>query len=169
MQRFGVKRKLAPHYIGPYEIVEICGPVAYQIQLPEQLSAIHDVFHVSQLKKCVQTPTEILVQEQLQIEPDLTYAEYPAKVLDRKERRTRRKVVKMYKILWNNHTEDEATWETEEYLNTHFQGFLSRQGGKDCAPPLVTLTPESRDEIPFKGVGCDDRPQISRVNLNPSP
>src|SRR5688572_10428207 len=127
VQRFGVKGKLAPRYIGPYKVVEICGPVAYRIQLPEQLSAIHDVFHVSQLKKCVQVPTEILEQEQLQIKPDLTYAEYSAKVLDHKERRTRRQVVKMYKILWKNHTEDEATWETEEYLNKHFPGFLSHQ------------------------------------------
>ena len=73
---------MAPRYIGPYEIVEICGPVAYRIQLPEQLSAIHDVFHVSQLKKCVQVPTKVLEQEQLQIESDLTYTEYPAKFLD---------------------------------------------------------------------------------------
>src|SRR5688572_18784776 len=134
VQRFGVKGKLAPRYIGPYEIVEICGPVAYRIQLPEQLSTIHDVFHDSQPKKCVQVPTEILGQEQLQIELDLTYAEYPTKVLDQKERRTRRQVVKMYKILWNNHTKDEATWETKEYLNKLFQGFLSSQGGKDGTP-----------------------------------
>ena len=99
VQRFGIKGKLAPRYIGPYQIVEICGPVAYRIQLPEQLSAIHNVFHVSQLKKCVRVPAEILEQEQLQVEPDLTYAEYPDRVLDQKERHTRRQVVTMYKIL----------------------------------------------------------------------
>src|SRR5688572_31047041 len=102
VQRFGIKGKLAPRY----EILERCGPVAYRIQLPEQLSAIHDVFHVSQLKKCVRVPAEILEQEQLQVEPDLTYAEYPDRVLDQKERHTRRQMVKMYKILWSNHTED---------------------------------------------------------------
>ena len=60
-------------------------------------SAIHDIFHVSQLKKCVRVPTEIVEQEDIRVEPDLSYVEYPIKVLDRKERVTRRKVVKMYK------------------------------------------------------------------------
>ena len=53
VQRFGVKGKLVPWYVGPYEIIETCGPVAYRVRLPPQLSAIHVIFHVSQLKKCV--------------------------------------------------------------------------------------------------------------------
>ena len=53
VQRFGMKGKLAPRYVGPYEIIETCGPVAYRVRLPPQLSTIHDIFHVSQLKKCV--------------------------------------------------------------------------------------------------------------------
>jgi len=60
VQRFGVKGKLAPRYIGPFEIIETCGPVAYRLRLPSQLAAIHDVFHVSQLRKCTRVPTEIL-------------------------------------------------------------------------------------------------------------
>ena len=58
------------------------------------------------------------------MEPDLSYDEYPIKILDKKERGTRRRVVKMYKVQWNHHTEEEATWETEDYLNRHFPGFL---------------------------------------------
>jgi hypothetical protein len=58
IQRFGVKGKLAPRYIGPFEIIKICGPVAYR--LPPQLAAIHDIYHVSQLRKCVKIPTEII-------------------------------------------------------------------------------------------------------------
>jgi hypothetical protein len=63
VQRFGVREKLAPRYVGPYEITEIYGPVAYRVQLPSSLAAIHDIFHVSQLKKCIRVPTEIVEQK----------------------------------------------------------------------------------------------------------
>ena len=90
VQWFGLKGKLAPRYIGPFEILEICGPVAYRIWLPSWLAVVHDVFHISQLKKCVKVPEEIIQQQDLEIEPDLSYVEYPMKILDSKERSTRR-------------------------------------------------------------------------------
>jgi hypothetical protein len=124
VQRFGVKGKLAPRYIGPFEILEICGPVAYRLQLPPQLAAIHNIFHVSQLRKCVKIPTEIIDSQAIEIEPDLTYTEHPIRILDTKERSTRRKTTKMYKIQWNHHTEEEATWETESYLQRNFPDSL---------------------------------------------
>jgi hypothetical protein len=95
VQRFGIKGKLAPRYIGRYEIIEACGPVAYKLKVPPKMYAIHDVFHVSQLKKCVQLPTEIIAEPELEIEPDLSYQEYPSKVLDCKERSTRAKSIKI--------------------------------------------------------------------------
>ena len=76
VQQFGLKGKLAPRYIGPFEILEICGPVAYRIQLPSRLAAVHDVFHISQLKKCVRVPEEI-VEQGLEIESNLSYVEHP--------------------------------------------------------------------------------------------
>jgi len=124
VRRFGIKGKLAPRYVGPYEIIESCGPVAYKLRLPPQLTATHDVFHVSQLKKCIRVPTEIVEQQEISLEPDLSYVEHPVKILDQKERETRRNVIRMYKVQWNHHTEEEATWETESYLNQHFPGFL---------------------------------------------
>jgi hypothetical protein len=131
VQRFGVKGKLAPCYIGPYEVTEKFGTVAYRIRLPERLSAVHDVFHVSQLKKCEQIPeVQIIEETNAEIEPDLSLGEYPMRVLDQKERQTRRQRVKMYKIQWSHHTEEEATWETEQFLNTKCPDFLPCQTRK---------------------------------------
>ena len=86
-----------PRYIGPFEIIETCGPVAYRIRLPSPLAAIHDVFHISQLNKCIKVPTKIIKPQDIEIEPDLSYAEYPIRVLDTKERSTRREKVKCTK------------------------------------------------------------------------
>jgi hypothetical protein len=129
VQRFGIKGKLAPQYIRPFEIIETCGPVAYRIRLPSQLATIHDVFHVSQLKKRIKVPTEIFEPQDIEVESDLSYAEYPIKVLDNKERSTRREKVKMYQIQWNHHTEEEATWETETFLQRNFPDFLRTNSG----------------------------------------
>ncbi|WVZ76451.1 hypothetical protein U9M48_024427 [Paspalum notatum var. saurae] len=124
VHRFGVKGKLAPRYVGPFKIIEQCGPVAYRLELPSHLAVVHDVFHVSQLKKCLRVPEEVVDTSQIQIEPDLTYEEKPVKVLEQKQRSTRRKAVNFYKVQWSNHSEEEATWETEEYLQTKYLGFL---------------------------------------------
>ncbi|WVZ87915.1 LOW QUALITY PROTEIN: hypothetical protein U9M48_034490, partial [Paspalum notatum var. saurae] len=124
VHRFGVKGKLAPRYVGPFKITERCGPVAYRLELPPHLAAVHDVFHVSQLKKCLRVPEEEVDTSQIQIEPDLTYEARPVKVLDRKQRSTRRNTITMYKVQWGEHSEEEATWETEEYLQTKYPGFL---------------------------------------------
>ena len=129
VQRFGIKGKLAPRYIGPFEVIETCGPVAYRLRLPSQLAAIHDVFHVSQLRKCIKVHTEILEPQDIEIESDLSYTEYPIKILDTKERSTRREKVKMYKIQWNHHTEEEATWETENFLQRNFPDFHRTNSG----------------------------------------
>jgi hypothetical protein len=105
--------------------------VAYRIRLPDQLSALHDVFHVSQLKKCEQVPEAQIIEEtNAEIEPDLSLAEYPMRVLDHKERRTRRQKVKMYKIEWSHHTEEEVTWETEQFLNAKDPDILPSQARK---------------------------------------
>ncbi|WVZ58160.1 hypothetical protein U9M48_008461 [Paspalum notatum var. saurae] len=125
VHRFGVKGKLAPRYVGPFKITEQCGPVAYRLELPPHLAAVHDVFHVSQLKKCLRVPEEAVDTSQIEIEPDLTYEERPIKILDQKQRATRRKAINFYKVQWSNHSEEEATWEQEEYLQTKYPGFLS--------------------------------------------
>jgi hypothetical protein len=122
---FQVKGKLAPRYIGPFLVFEQCGPVAYRLQLPETLSAVHNVFHVSQLKKCLRVPDRTVEVTDVVLEPDLAYSEHPIRVLDQKDRVTWRKTLKFYKIQWNQHSEDEATWETQDFLNKNFPGFLA--------------------------------------------
>jgi hypothetical protein len=122
---FRVKGKLAPWYIGSFPILERYGPVAYRLQLPEALSVVHNVFHVSQLKKCLRVPDRTIEVTDVVLEPDLTYSEQPIRVLDQKYRVTRRKTLKFYKIQWNQHSEDEATWETQDFLNKNFPGFLA--------------------------------------------
>jgi hypothetical protein len=125
VNRFGVKGKLAPRYIGPFPILEQCGRVAYRLQLPETLSVVHNVFHVSQLKKCLRVPDRIIDVMDVILEPYLTYSEHPIRVLDQKDRVTRRRTLKFYKIQWNQHTEDEATWETQDFLENNFPRFLA--------------------------------------------
>jgi hypothetical protein len=121
---FGVKGKLAPRYIGPFPILERYGLVAYRLQLPETLSAVHNVFHMSQLKKCIRVPDQTIKVTDVALELDLTYSEHPIQVLDQKDRITRRKTLKFYKIQWNQHSEDESTRETRDFLEKNFPVFL---------------------------------------------
>jgi hypothetical protein len=118
--RFKVKGKLAPRCVGPFKIIDRKGEVAYQLELPPQLSDVHDVFHVSQLKKCLRVLEEQLPMEDLDLGGDLTYNERSIKILDTAERVTRGKVIKMCKVQWSHHTEDEATWEHEEDLRADY-------------------------------------------------
>ena len=98
VHRFGVHGKLAPRYVGPYKILGLCGPVAYRLQLLDILTVVHDVFHISQLKKCLRVPDEAVEIEGIPLQPDLTYIEHPVKILDKKERVTRNNMVKFYKV-----------------------------------------------------------------------
>ena len=90
---------------------------------------------------------EIIGQQEIFVEPDLSYNEHPIKILDQKERSTHRKVVKMYKVQWNHHTEEEATWETESYLDQHYPGFLPSTPG--------TSISNFGTRFFLRGVGCD--------------
>jgi hypothetical protein len=91
VRRFGIKRKLAPRYIGPYSIIDKYGPTSYQVELPVNLSGVHNMFLVSQLKRCLKPSSDVVIEHTIPLEPDLTYKTYPINVLSQKDRVTRNK------------------------------------------------------------------------------
>ena len=98
VKRFHTKGKLPPRYVGPFKIINWRGEVAYQLKLPKQLSGVHDVFHVSQLKKCLRVPEEQLPLDELDIQEDLSYKEYPVRILETAERIIRSRIIRMCKV-----------------------------------------------------------------------
>jgi hypothetical protein len=125
LHHFKIQGKLAPRYIGPFKILEQRGEVAYQLELPPHLTDVHDVFHVSQLRKCLRVLKEQMHLKELTIGKDLTYQEYPVKILDTSEKVTQNNHYKMCKVQWSNHTKDEATWEKEDQLKAKFPYIFS--------------------------------------------
>nr|AAM14672.1 Putative polyprotein [Oryza sativa Japonica Group] len=118
VHRFHTKGKLALRFVGPYKIVSRRGEVAYQLELPQSLAGVHNVFHVSQLKKCLRVPTEEANLEQIEVQEDLTYVEKPIRILETNERKTRNRVIRFCKVQWSNHSEEESTWEREDELKS---------------------------------------------------
>ena len=120
VKRFGVQGKLSPRYIGPYRILKRRGTVAYKLELPTHLQGVHDVFHVSQLRKSVKPPFERVSEEELTLRKDLTYEEHPSRILDTEEKKLRSKTIKYCKVQWGNHPVREATWEKEDDLREKY-------------------------------------------------
>jgi hypothetical protein len=106
------------------------------LELPPQLSDVHDVFHVSQLRKCLRFLEEQIPLEELTVGEDLTYQEYPVKILDTSKKVTRNNRYKMFKVKWSNHTKEDATWEKEDQLKAEFLDILfnlSESQGQDSS------------------------------------
>jgi hypothetical protein len=127
IKRFGVKGKLAPRYIGLYQIQARHGVVAYQLSLLENLSVVHDVFYVSQLKKCLRVPEEQLPIEDLEVQEDLTYIAKPTQILEIVDRVTRRSTIRMCNVKWGHHSEEEATSKREDDLKVKYPELFSSQ------------------------------------------
>ncbi|XP_021732686.1 uncharacterized protein LOC110699502 [Chenopodium quinoa] len=116
VMRFEKKGKLNLKYIGPYEILQRIRKVAYRLALPMDLSKVHDVFHVSQLRRYIPDKSHVLQPETIELDQSLTYEEIPVRILDSKVRSTRKKDVKIVKVLWSNQETEEATWEVEDEM-----------------------------------------------------
>ncbi|KAL0553911.1 hypothetical protein IC582_007815 [Cucumis melo] len=118
--RFERRGKLSPRFVGPFEILERIGPVAYRLALPPSLSAVHDVFHVSMLRKYVPDPSHVVDYEPLEIDENLSYVERPVEVLAREVKTLRNKQIPLVKVLWRNHRVEEATWEREDDMRSRY-------------------------------------------------
>ncbi|GJY98851.1 putative nucleotidyltransferase, ribonuclease H [Tanacetum coccineum] len=125
VRRFGIKGKLSPRFIGSFEILDRVGEVSYRLALLPQLSHVHNVFQVSLLRGYTYHPLHVVSYPLDQIREDLSFVEEPEKILDRQDRVMRNKTIPFVQILWKNHPEREATWETEESMRASYPHFFS--------------------------------------------
>ena len=109
----------------PYEIVDKVGEVAYRLRLPLELANIHDLFHVSMLRKYIADPSHILKEQPIQLKENLTYKEHPVEILDRRDQVLRNKVISLVKVLWRSHTVEKATWEPEAQMRHQYPHLFS--------------------------------------------
>ena len=114
IRRFNVKGKLAPRYVGPFKVLERKGEIAYRLELPTSLSGVHDVFHISQLKRCLRVPEEQAPLDGLEVQ-------------ETSERVTQNKRIKMCRVQWSHHSEAEATWEREDELKKTYPDLFASQ------------------------------------------
>lgn len=118
--RFGKSGKLSPRFIGPFEILERIGEVAYRLALPPQLSGVHNVFHVSMLRKYEPDPSHVLDWVDLEVDEDSSYEERPVQILDTQEQLLRGKTISLIKVLWRHHGVEEATWVQEVEVRSKY-------------------------------------------------
>ena len=112
--RFGVKGKLAPRYVGPYEILKKINSVTYRVALPPVMEHMHNVFHVSMLREYLRDPLHVIEPTHVLLKDDYTYEERPIQIVNRRIKRLRNKEIPLVKVDWKNHEGTYATWETEE-------------------------------------------------------
>ncbi|GJX40998.1 putative reverse transcriptase domain-containing protein [Tanacetum coccineum] len=125
--RFGKKGKLAPRYVGPFEILERIGPVAYRLRLPEELSGVHDTFHVSNLKKCLADASLHVPLDEIKVDKTLRFVEEPVEIMDREVKSLKRSRILLVKVHWNSKRGPEFTWEREDHMKSKYpQLFVDR-------------------------------------------
>ena len=126
--RSGKRGKLSPRFIGPFEILERIGTVAYRLALPPSMSGVHEVFHISMLRRYTPDPAHVVDWEQIEIDTDETFEEGSVCIVDSRDRDLRRKTVRLVGVLWQHCGVEESTWEREDTMRATYP-FLFRDEG----------------------------------------
>ncbi|GJV56689.1 putative reverse transcriptase domain-containing protein [Tanacetum coccineum] len=117
---FGKKGKLAPRFVGPFEIIQKVGHVVYRLDLPEELNGVHDTFHVSNLKKCLADPTLQLPLDEIRVDAKLNFIEEPVKILEREFKKLKRSRISIVKVRWNSKRGPEFTWKRKDQMKLKY-------------------------------------------------
>ncbi|XP_072066928.1 uncharacterized protein [Arachis hypogaea] len=126
--RFGKRGKLNLRYIGPFEILDRIGAVTYRLALPSELSMIHPVFHVLMLRKYLPDPSHVLAPQAIELKEDLSFEEEPVDIVDRQVKKLRSKEIASVKVVWKNHSIEEATWEVEDAMRDKYPYLFESEG-----------------------------------------
>jgi hypothetical protein len=156
VMRFGQKGKLSPRYIGPFEIIERIGSVAYRLKLPTELSGIHDVFHISNLKKCLVDESLAMPHQEVEIDEQLRFTERPVAIVDRQKKKLRKKKIPMVKVKWDSQRGPEYTWNLESDIRAKHPHLFKRSRGRDHSQEGEDVTPrldpDQSSRAPYHGM-----------------
>ncbi|GJT35358.1 putative reverse transcriptase domain-containing protein [Tanacetum coccineum] len=168
--RFGKRGKLNPRYIGPFKILAKVGTLAYRLELPEQLSRVHNSFYVSNLKKCLVDEPLAIPLEEIQIDDKLNFIEEPVKVMDQEVKQLKQNRISIVKVRWNSRRGPEFTWEREDHMKKKYSLCVREVNVRSGLPAttsmeMLELLDEEEHILGMRIVGGDHRLRVVRLRL----